>query len=74
MSTLKVLKEKEMTTFENMNKLRNIHFDKKCKREHSIKLREIQDEQYNKNKFYKGLLRHWKGTENGETKNIRKNR
>ena len=61
MSTLKVLKEQEIKTFENAMKLRNIPFDVNIKSyEKRKKLQQRQDEIYKQNKFYKGLIKHWK--------------
>lgn len=61
MSTLKVLKELEIKTFENAMKLRNIPFDVNIKSyEKRKKLQQRQDEIYKQHKFYKGLIKHWK--------------
>lgn len=71
MSTLKTLKEQEIKTFEGAIKLRTIPFDKNVKDFNKRqKLREQQDDMYNKNKFYKGLLKHWK--EENKDENIKK--
>ena len=71
MNTLNEIKKREIETFESSIKLRNIPFDKNVKDFNKRqKLREQQDDMYNKNKFYKGLLKHWK--EEDKNENIKK--
>lgn len=66
MSTLNNLKMYEMETFKKSIELRQQSVNDRSSYKKSLKVRNLQQEYYDKNKFIKGLLKHWKEEEKNE--------